>query len=215
MINGIIQKAPIGNGLDVNQPINAEQAANFKAAGFGFIIRYIPRTAELVAGNLTTTEANDILSAKIALSVVQHCPEPNWMPTAELGMEYGNFAAAYAQKIGLPAGMHIWLDLEMVNPTATVADITAYCVNWFNAVQAGGYLGGLYVGWNTMLSSYQLYMNLPFRAYWKGYNADIAVATRGYQIKQSPQKVLSGINYDPDTISPDDIGDLPMLLYPS
>ena len=211
----VVKKAIPGQYFDVDQILTSAESAEFVKAGYLGVVRYIPRTSALAAGNLTAGEMQDILEGGLALSVVQHCPEPNWLPTAALGTLYGSYAAQYAESTGLPKGMHLWLDLEMVNPAATVQNITEYCTNWFSEVQGGGYLGGLYVGWNTMLSSYQLYMNLPFRAYWRGYNADIAVATRGYQIKQSPQKVLSGINYDPDTISPDDIGDLPMLLYPS
>lgn len=211
----VVKKASPCNAFDVNQVLTHSEAAAFRAANYDVCIRYIPRTAALTAGNLTAAEIDVILGQNLGLSVVQHCPEPNWMPNAESGMEYGNFGAAYAKKIGLPLGMHIWLDLEMVNPTAKVQDITEYCSKWFDEIQAGGYIAGLYVGWNTMLSSYQLYMNLPFRAYWKGFNADIAVATRGYMITQHLQQTLNGMEFDPNTIGPDDIGDLPMLLYDS
>lgn len=208
----VVKKAISGQYFDVDQILTSAEAAEFVKAGYLGVVRYIPRTPALAAGNLTAGEMQNILEGGLALSVVQHCPEPNWLPTATLGTLYGSYAAQYAESTGLPKGMHIWLDLEMVNPSAKVEDITAYCTNWFNEVQAGGYLGALYVGWQTGLSSHQLYMNLPFRAYWKGYNADIAVATRGYMITQHPQKTLNGIEFDEDIIVPDDIGDLPMLL---
>lgn len=211
----VVKKAIPGQYFDVDQILTSAEASEFVKAGYLGVVRYIPRTSALAAGNLTAGEMQDILAAGLALSIVQHCPEPNWLPTAGVGSLYGSYAAQYAEATGLPKGMHIWLDLEMVNPSAKVEDITDYCTNWFNEVQAGGYLGGLYVGWNTMLSSYQLYMNLPFRAYWKGYNADIAVATRGYMMTQHPQQTLGAVTFDPDTISQDDIGDLPILLYPS
>src|ERR1700744_1170260 len=176
----LVKEALIGSkGFDVDQEISTAKAAAFLANGYSFCIRYIPRIPELINGTLTAGEIKDILAGGLALSVVQHVSPDDWNPTAALGNEYGEYASRYASAIGLPKGIHIWLDLEMVNPTAKVEDITAYCINWFNAVQAGGYLGALYVGWQTGLTSYQLYMNLPFKSYWKGYNADIPVATRG------------------------------------
>jgi Domain of unknown function (DUF1906) len=208
------QATPLMKGFDVNQNLSMAEAANFFEQGFQFVVRYIPRTAALVAGNLTPPEIISILNSGLALSVVQHVSEDNWMPTGELGTSYGEYASTYAKKIGLPAGMHIWLDLEMVNTSATVEDVKDYCQNWYNEVQATGYLAGLYVGWQVILTPGQLY-DLPFKAYWRGYNADIPVATRGYQILQSTQKTLNGITYDPNTVQKDELGDLPMFLFPS
>jgi Domain of unknown function (DUF1906) len=211
----IVKKAIPGQYFDIDSPLNETQAAEFAKAGYLGGIRYLPRASDLVAGNLSMAEIEIMLAAGLGISAVQHVSPNNWNPTAILGSQYGQYASQYAHEIGLPSGMHIWLDLEMVNTSATVADITAYCTNWFNAVQAGGFLGALYVGWQAGLNSHQLYINLPFKAYWKGYNADISVDTRGYMITQHPQQSLNGIFFDPNAIGPDDIGRLPMLLYPS
>jgi hypothetical protein len=210
----VVKQAIPGKYFDVDSILSTAEAAEFLKAGFLGVVRYLPRTPQLVAGNLTPGEMSDILSSGLSISVVQHVSEDNWNPTAALGTEYGQYVARYAAAIGLPKGMHIWLDLEMVNTSATVQDVKDYCQNWFNEVQAAGYLAALYVGWQVILNSTQLY-DLPFKAYWRGYNADIPVATRGYMITQHPQQTLNGINFDPDTIALDDIGDLPMLLYPS
>jgi hypothetical protein len=209
------QATPWMKGFDVNQNLSMAEAANFFEQGFQFVVRYIPRTAALVAGNLTPPEIISILNSGLALSVVQHVSEDNWMPTGGLGTNYGEYASTYAKKIGLPAGMHIWLDLEMVNKNAAVTDIIAYCESWFKEISAANYTPGLYVGWQTGLTPKQLFDLSGVESYWKGYNADIPVATRGYQILQSTQKTLNGITYDPNTVQKDELGDLPMFLFPS
>lgn len=200
-------------GFDVNTPLTPGQAAAFKSAGYTFAIRYLPRTPSLVAGNLTAQEIEIILSAGLSIGAVQHVAMPGWMPNAALGTSYGEYAAQCAKQIGLPAGMNIWLDLEEVATASTVEDVSAYCRAWYNEVAGSGYHPGLYVGWGIKLNSQQLY-ELPFKAYWKAYNADTSVATRGYQIVQHTQKTLSGIPYDPNTVAADNIGDLPIFLSP-
>lgn len=197
--------------FDVNQPISGAQAAEFKAAGFDACIRYIPRLPSLAKNNLTAPEMAAILGAGLSLSVVQHVSPDNWLPTAALGESYGQFAATYSEQIGYPKGAMIWLDLEMVSPQAKVQDIEDYCHLWFGHVGSFGYVPGLYVGWQTGLTPDRLY-SLPYVHYWKGYNADIPIPTRGYQIVQSTQKTLNGITYDPNVIEKDLLGDLPVFV---
>jgi hypothetical protein len=210
----IVKPATIGSGFEVNQQLTGAQCSEFVAAGYIFCIRYIPRTAALVKGNLTSEEIADILGSGLALATVQHVSPDNWMPNAELGKSYGEYAAEYAEQIGYPKGATIFLDLEMVSPSATVQDIEDYCHLWFGHVGSCGYVPGLYVGWQTGLSSQQLY-DLPYKNYWKGYNADIPVAVRGYQLLQAPQKSLNGIIFDPNEVQKDELGDLPMFVFSS
>lgn len=209
-----VKKATSGQkGFDVDQPLSPEEYRSFAVEGYTFVVRYIPRTLAMVAGNLTKNEIQDALAAGLAVSAVQHVSPGNWHPSAALGTQYGQYAAEYAASIGLPPGMHIWLDLEGVAPSAVSGDIVAYCHNWASCVAQKGYLHGLYCGWRTGLNPRQLY-DLPFDAYWKAYNYDDGVATRGYQMIQTQQKTLLGIPFDPDEIQADTLGDLPFLLFP-
>lgn len=201
-------------GFDLNQPLTPKTAIAFASAGYSFCIRYLPRTAALVAGNLTAAEIDIILNAALNLMAVQHVAMPGWVPNAALGKSYGDYAASYAEAIGLPKGINIWLDLEEVASTSTAKDVSDYCRAWFESMQSAGYLPGLYVGWQIVLSSQELY-DLPFKHYWKAYNADISVATRGYQLVQHTQKMLNGILYDPNTMTADALGDLPIWLSPT
>lgn len=200
--------------FDVDQPLSGAQAAAFVAAGYSACGRYVPRTPAHVKGCLTALEIQILVTAGLGIFCVQRCPEPGWYPSSALGTEYGQYAAQYASEIGLPAGMHLWLDLEGVAPGAVSGDIVAYCHNWASAVSQKGYLCGLYVGWLPGLNPRQIY-DLPFNSYWKAYNYDDGVPTRGYQIIQKTEKTLDGITFDPDIIQKDQLGDLPMLLFPS
>src|ERR1700744_5815132 len=119
-------------GVDVNEVVTYAQAEELKANGYEFCIRYLPRSAALAKGNLTLFEINTILSAGLGVGAVQHCPLPGWMPSTELGMEYGQYAAEYADKIELPTGMNIWLDLETPGVSAKAQDIINYATAWFN-----------------------------------------------------------------------------------
>lgn len=210
----IVKTATPGLGFDVDQQLFPNEAADFKNSGYNYCIRYVPRTPALVKGNLTAVEMGVILEAGLGLAVVQHVPEDNWSPNGALGETYGSYAAQYATGIGYPKGAMIFLDLEMVSPNAAVQDIEDYCHLWFGHVGSYGYVAGLYVGWQTGLSPQQLH-NLPFSHYWKGYNADIPIPTRGYQIIQHTQKTLNGVTFDPNTIQADELGDLPIFLSPS
>ncbi len=202
------------SGFDVNQPLSASQAAAFKAAGMDLCIRYIPRTVQLIKGNLTMPELNILLDAGLSLMAVQHTPLPGWMPTAELGSQYGSYAATYAEIIGLPKGVNIWLDLEEVSTSATAHQVIDYCTQWFAAVNGAGYVSGLYVGYQTGLRDQELW-DLPVKSYWKAYNCDQSIPKRGWQIIQHTQKSLNAITYDPNTIQADNLGSLPMVVSSS
>jgi hypothetical protein len=196
-----------GFGFDVNQPLSGAQAEAFKAAGMDFCIRYLPRTPALIKGNLTALEVDVILTAGLNLGCVQHVPLPGWIPSAALGAQYGQYAAVYALSIGIPFGALLWADLEEIAAGTTTEEVIAYCTAWFNSVQSAGYVPGLYCGWNIVLTAKQLYENLPFKHYWKAYNYDNGVATRGFQLIQEPQKTLNGITYDPNWSQADLLGD--------
>lgn len=201
-------------GFDVNMPLSASEAIAFKSTGYDFCIRYLPRTSALTKGNLTVTEIESILSAGLSLGAVQHVPEPGWNPTAALGTQYGQYAGLYSAEIGLPAGINIWLDLEEVAHTATAQDVIDYCQAWYAAVKAAGYVPGIYIGWNVILTPAQLYKNLSFKHYWRAYNGG-AVATRGFQIIQETQKRLNGIYFDPNISQADNLGDTAIFVSPS
>jgi|ERR1700743_241758 len=199
--------------FDVNQPLTHGQASAFKANGYDACIRYLPRTPDLVRGNLTAQEMQILLSANLAVGFVQHVALPGWNPTAALGHQYGSYCAEYAQSIDIPPGPVLWCDLEEVAPGTTAQAVIEYVSSWAAAVTAAGYLAGLYVGWNVVLSDRQLY-DLPVKNYWRSYNCDQSIPTRGFQMVQHTQKTLNGIDYDPNIIQEDNLGELPVFIFP-
>lgn len=201
--------------FDVNTPLTGAQYAEFKAQGYGAVIRYIPRKASLIAGNLTAAEVAAILGAGLSLSVVQHVAPPTWEPSAKLGELYGQYAGQYcAEIVGLPKGMNVWVDLEEVCSGCTPQDVIDYAKAWYNAVDLTGYVPGIYVGWNIKLSDQQLYA-LPYKHYWRSYNSDQNIPVRGFQIRQHTQKTLNGITFDPNEVEADNLEGLPFFLFPS
>lgn len=214
-LSGTIKHATEGiNGFDINQPLTAEQARDFTDAGYEFIIRYLPRTPNLIAGNLTEKEAEGLLWSGLSVMAVQHVAMSGWMPTSILGTSYGGYAAQYAKDIaGLPVGINLWLDLEEVSKAATPDDIIEYCNNWHQEVAAAEFVPGLYVGYGCGLTNEQLYHDLKFTHYWRAYNAD-QEPERGYQIIQHTQKTLNGIIFDPNVTATDNMGDSAIWLSP-
>jgi hypothetical protein len=210
---GTVQQATAGlSGFDVNSILSAADAQHLKNAGYDFCIRYVPRTAALAAGNLTNAEALVILNAGLALMAVQHVAKEGWTPDANLGTAYGSYAATYASEVvGLPQGMNIWCDLEGVAPGTDATAVIAYCQAWYKAADAAGYIPGIYVGWDTMLTPQQLYNNLSFQHYWRAYNGP-QVATRGFQLLQKTEKTVHGITIDPDITQNDNLGGTALWL---
>jgi hypothetical protein len=210
MLSGTAQAAPAGvKGFDVNRIINDKQADAFWNAGFRFALRYVGREAMDPKKDLSTQEAEMLLSKGFALMPVQHVLKGEWMPTASLGSEYGANAARFSQQIGFPPGVNVWLDLESVNTNAAAADVIAYCNNWYAEVAGAGYVPGVYIGWQPGLTSQHLYANLKFQHYWKAYNADANPQPRGYQLIQSSSSVPVGEvggDYDVDTTETDGRG---------
>jgi hypothetical protein len=212
-LSGTVQQAAAGlAGFDVNQVLSASQAQGLKDAGYDFCIRYIPRFEGSSKGPLTNSEATDILNAGLALMAVQHVANPGWAPTADLGTSYGGYAASWcSNEVGLPPGVNVWLDLEGVADDTSADDVIAYCQAWYTVVSAAGYVPGIYIGYGAGLDGNQLY-DLSFQHYWRAYNDDTIVATRGFQVVQTTEKAVNGITIDPNTTQEDHLGGTPLWL---
>lgn len=183
ILDGLVQSpGETTLGFDINAVLTPSAAAEFFDEGYRFCLRYLSRGAERDT-DLSYGEACDILSAGLALMPVQHVAQSPWLPTAELGQEYGSEAAVNAGNVGFPAGVNVWCDLEGC-PDASQENVVAYCKAWWSAVSGAGYVPGLYVGAQAGLSGLSLYEELPFQHYWKSESSVPVVATRGYQMIQ-------------------------------
>ena len=141
-------------------------------------------------------------------------PTEGWTPSTSLGTEYGTNAAANAASIGLKQGMNIWCDLEGIASNTSSSVVIDYCQAWYSAVHASGYIPGLYVGANCILTGEQLY-DLSFQHYWKSLSDVPMVSTRGYQLVQSDGGTVNGIAIDIDVTQADNEGGSVLWLFPT
>lgn len=207
------------HGFDCNTKLDAELAKTLRDAGMRFAVRYVSRTTPGHTYDISRQERTAILSAGLALMIVQHVEAdgpPGWSPTPEKGTSYGQVAANLAFESGVTRGTSLFLDLEGVNTHVPASIVIEYCNNWHRAVVNGGYHPCLYVGWSSGLSGTQLYRNLRFDRYWGAYNLneDEQPITRGLCMRQSLQKRVAGVLLDPDVIMPDKLGGVPFLDAP-
>ena len=220
MLLGHVYTAPDGlRGFDADEKISAQTAAAFRAHGYRFCLRYVGRVKSN-AKDLKRTEASTLLAAGLGLMPVQHvASDAAWMPTRTKGRSYGAFAAKEAERIGIPAGVTVWCDLEGVAPGTDRDAVIAYCNEWHSAVAKAGFVPGLYVGWHAGLTATQLYRDLRFTHYWAAYNlnAEDAPATRGVQMRQAVRKTadrVPGVDFlfQTDRVCTDALGGRPTLL---
>jgi hypothetical protein len=207
LLPGTIQAAAPGlKGFDTVAVITAATAVQFKNSGFAFCIRYLSLGS--IQSDLSHNEALGILNSGLALSVVQRTRRAgSWIATGPLGASTGANAASNAKSIGLPPGMVVWCDLETPDPTTPAQGVIDYCQAWFTAVQAAGYVPGLYVGAGAILDGNQLFSNLSFQHYWHSQSKVPDVAVRGYQMIQAfPSVDVNGVEVDTDTTMTDHKG---------
>jgi hypothetical protein len=216
----MLGKLPPGSkGFDCDTPVSAAHAAKFVAAGYRFVVRYVNRLSGPITGELTPLELATLLRAGLAVMVVQHVANPGWHPTGLLGKIYGTNAARETFDAGVTQGATVWCDLEEVSRNSSIDEIIDYCNAWYDAVRAGGFEPGLYVGYGCGLTGWQLYQRLKFKRYWSAYNlnGDNYPAVRGVQMRQfaaTSSDRVPGIpfEFDVNLIAQDAKGDSPVLL---
>ena len=216
-LSGSIQSAPSGAlGFDSDTVITLSTAQQFYSQGYKFCLRYVSLGSMESSGDISPTEASNILSSGLALMPVQHVKSSGWTPSESLGQEYGTNAANNALSVGFPAGVNLWCDLEGVSSSASAQDVTGYCTAWFTAASGPGFVPGLYVGANAILSGQQLY-DLPFQHYWQSCSDVPSIPVRGYQMVQTlVQQPVNGIGIDKDTTQTDsEGGQVQWLVLPS
>lgn len=212
-LQGNIELAPPGLiGFDCASKLNPTLISKFAndPKNFRYCLRYLSLGTQQTNVDLSRQEAEDILASGLALSPVQRVRTSGWIPTGSLGTTTGQNAANNAVSVGFPAGINVWLDLEGVKAGTSASNVIAYCNNWFNEVAAKGYVPGIYVGANAILTGTQL-ANLKFQHYWKSGSTVPSIPGRGYQLIQTipnpPMGELRhGIHIDYDETQTDSLG---------
>jgi len=210
----VLQAAPGLSGFDTDTVLTSTTAQQFANEGYVFCARYLSLGNTQAEGDLSYSEAADILAAGLCLTAVQHVMAEGWHPNAALGVQFGQNAASNAASVGLPQGMNIWCDLEGIAEGVPATSVIDYCQAWYNAVNAAGYVPGLYVGANAILNGEQLYEDLSFAHYWKSLSSVPMVAVRGYQLIQGHTTTVNGVGIDTDTTQTDNLGGNVLWLAP-
>ena len=195
---------PGAKGVDTVLTFSKGLAERFKAAGYAYVVRYL--------GALTDYEVEAILAGGLALLAVSYSRRHGWLPNGTLGAQDGMLAVQHARAANLPIGLTLFCDLE--GPGGTGTDSVAYVNAWAHAVQAGGYIAGLYVGYGIQLTAQELYSCLAVTAYWDSCSKNPDVAKRGFQMVQEypPNKRVCGLQVDTNVIQPDFFGDTPVWV---
>ncbi len=206
--------SPGTRGFDTDTVLTVDSAGAFASDGFRFAIRYLTRSGPEQKSDLTSGEALAILKAGLALMAVQHVAPAGWVPSAELGLEQGRWAAANAMSVGLPPGVSIWLDLEGVADGTPAEAVSTYCDCWFEIVSVAGYLPGLYVGAEAGLDADQLSAT-RFEHFWKS-GSEVPTPAQGYCMMQRiGGQMIGGVSHDGDVVLSDAEGGVPFCLSPS
>jgi hypothetical protein len=188
-------------------------AKDLFACGIRFLFRYISRTTPNHSGDLTAQERLVMLNAGLAVGYVQHVPLAGWAPSRGRGAAYGIAAVDNLRLVGATPGVCVWRDWEGILPGSSSADCIADINAWNAEVKASGYVPGIYVGFDDVLTASQLYWRLTCSHYWRDYAPGrIVPAVRGYQILQSQApSPVDGYDFDRDVIMQDALGGLPIF----
>jgi hypothetical protein len=221
----LVAVPPGARGFDLDEPLTPASARAFRAHGYRFAARYIPRTDPdgVHPHDLTPAEVSAICDAGLMILPVQHVESADsWIPSADKGNEYGATAAIRCADLGIIDGAAVACDLEGVALGTPASAVIAFARMWYTHVANAGFRPMLYVGWHAGLTPQQLF-DLPFRSYWGAYNlnADEEPATRGLAIKQherQPGDVPAGVtlsrDFDTNTVRVDKLGGLPVMAAP-
>src|SRR5579871_100512 len=196
---------PSAPGFDSNTIVTSSVAQQCFSQGYKFCIRYLSLGPQ-AAKDLSNREAYDILGSGLALMPVQHVRHPGWSANQDLGQNDGQNAAGNAQAVDLPAGINIWLDLEGLARGTSAQDVIDHCRAWYDAVFSAGFVPGIYVGADAILSGQQL-LDLPFQHYWRSQSKVPEIPVRGYQLLQLyPSISINGVAVDIDITQNDNSG---------
>ena len=210
-----VQTVPNGaHGFDANSVLSVPRCQQARAMGFAFAVRYVALGTSPGSGNLSAAEVKAIVSSGLGLMPVQHVAKPGWTPSAASGQANGQNAAAHAASATLPPGINLWVDLEGINHTTPAEDVIAYCNAWCAEVVQAGFVPGVYVGADAILSGDQLYWRLQLKHYWKSGSRVPDIPHRGYQLVQ---RIVAGdspfgIDIDRNLATTDSFGDAALML---
>lgn len=207
----IARAAGVGSWVDTSTPVPSALASALVVQRIVGVIRYVPLPSNDSRLDISAPELAGLTLAGLQVLLVQHVRYPPWHPVSCDGYYDGTIARNAATAAEYPKGCHLYCDLEGVGGTAD--DTRRYLGEWAASVRSGGYLPGLYVGYDCSLSADQLYALPDYNTYWSD-AGHRRVTTRGVAISQLGERVISGVKFDGDDVAPDLLGELPLACTP-
>jgi len=208
---------PGARGFDTPDVLTDQALREARSGGFTFCLRYLAFMDYDRPGDMDGAEAARILEAGLALMPIYPYAGDNWRPTG-WGTTYGQRAVDSARRIGFPAGVNIWVDVEAVNGATPASDVITFVNEWSSVVASAGFVPGIYVGANSGLDGNQLYNSLTLEHYWKSGSLVPAIPTRGYQMIQTipgTPRSIGGVSIDTNVTQTDGLGGNALWLSPT
>jgi hypothetical protein len=206
----VVQQAIACDVVDTDAKLTPAVIAQVAAKGYAGVVRYVPLPGVKADNDIDAGELQAIVDGGLAAMLVQHVRYPGWNPAMCSGQGDALAAIETAKTAGYLPGGHIFLDLEGIDGSA--ADTKVFAEQWGATIVQAGYCAGCYVGYGVPLNAVQLYNLHDFHSYWSDAGPR-QVATRGFAMKQKgPAVTIGGIRFDPDTMQPDRLGDMPFWM---
>jgi hypothetical protein len=177
------------DSLNVETPAQISCLSN---AGYSF---------DVINTNGTTWQNEYDAAAAAGLKVVLFQGyDPTTWPQATQGTTRGGIAAMKALAAGYPAGAMIFLNVES-NLNTTRGNMVTWIRNWTTAVRAKGYIAGVYLGADQILTATDVNSLPGVSVFWKSPTRGLPVPARGYvmtqtSISQSACGINGGIDQD-------------------
>lgn len=204
-------------GFDMLAKTSDTDARLLASLGLSFGVRYVDLVQGITPLTLDPVELDVYERAALALMTVQFGRSSGW--SLATGTNDGRAAAQNHLALGLPDDGTLSCDLE--GRFASASQIIDYGSAWYQAAVREGMKGPalqVYCGEGVeLLSSVQLFDDLPFQGYWRSASDVPNVAHRGYRMIQlAPlDLVISGVEIDLDVVQTDFKGGRPRWMRSS
>lgn len=214
-------------GFDASCYVWPEAAKAMWDKGFRIVFRYLRlwdrHVNEVPDGlggsdSLSKKERDELLNMGFMIGLVSFATlrHERYPLTADGGTDRGDIAGWNATELGFPQGMHLHSDQEYSSvPPGSKTAIPAYENARFDVIRDRySMVSSLYVGTNLGMSGKEICSNIVTPNFWRCAVVDTPTPSpRGVKIQQGfPKTIQVGsrkLEYDPDTVSADALGDYP------
>jgi len=202
----VVRECPLFTKVvDRLAPISHELASALKSNGIGAVGRYLD--------NLTGYERDGLFAAGLGILPLSEAPAPSAPLSSAFGQARAEALVQKAHLLGVPAGVHVMIDLE--GQQGGHADAMAYDDALSAELAKNGYIPLAYIGAGQPLSGAELFALPHIRLYWRGGSLAVPEPQCGFALWQIPplEQTVSGAIVDVSITGADLRGRRPMLWF--